>query len=126
MVTVSDAVKKLVQSLEAEFKGFEELPIRSEEYEEKVVELDSLVMALAQLHPRWSEKEDRILPIPPEDDRWGAEQEGGELSVVFELLEGLLWTWRAMDASNPTAASLIAVPRFANALYSLVGKTERL
>lgn len=124
MVNVKESVKKLVQSLEAEFKSFEELPILSEDYVSKVSKIDGLVTALCELHPRWSNEDGVVRPIAAEDDQWGAEQEDEDLFTVFEIVEGLLWTWKATDASKPTTVSLLSVPRFATALYALVGKTE--
>lgn len=119
----SETAKKLIQSLESEFKGFTGLAIRSEEYAEKVVELDSLVIALAQLHPRWDAQEGVIHSFSDEDRET---YEENPLFPVFELTEDLLWAWNKMQAAGPTIESLVFFQRFSAPLYALGGKVEQL
>ena len=123
MTTTSATVKKLVQSLDSEFKGFTGLTIRSEEYSAKVVELDSLVIALSQLHPKWDAEEGVIHSVSDED--WEAYEEN-PLFPIFVLTEDLLWAWNKMQAADPTIESLVFFQRFSAPLYALGGKVKQL
>lgn len=124
MVTVSAEAKSIIHALSAEFVGFTGLPILSELYVSKAENLNGLVLALAKRHPRWSAEDEAILPFP-EDGDW-FEWKENSLFHIYELTEDLLWGWNKMNASAPTAESLVFLMRFSGALNALYGKAEAL
>lgn len=124
MVNASAEAKKIINALHAEFSGFTRLPLLSELYLSKAENLDKLVRSLAEQHPRWSAKEEMVLPFP-EDGDW-FEWEENPLFSVYELTEDLLWAWNKVEAATPTVESLVFLMRFSGALYALNGKAVSL
>jgi hypothetical protein len=117
--TAVQPVKGIIQNIALEFKGFSSAEIGSQEYAAKGAALESLVMSLARLHPRWSPEEETIVPWSEENAHLNRETESS-LCMVFEYSEDLFRVWRQINAARPSADSLLqGLPRFVLTLEAM-------
>lgn len=125
MEITRELAKSAVENVFKEYKGFSSLEVGSKEYATKGVAIETHVVALARLHPRWSAEEEEITNWTQETAHLIEEEEENSLFVVFERTEDLFWYWRNMKASRPSADSLRKwIPLFAENLAALCEETE--
>lgn len=118
-MSVVEQMRKLVAGLVSDWVIYVSAEIYSEAYNDKAEAIAEGVVALAALHPRWSENERKILPWTKENAHL-SEEDKDPLFAKWEQVEDLFSAWDRMQSTKRTLDSVMdTVPSVWGPLFAL-------